>query len=364
MLEGDDELIRLIEAPWGALPAGEEILLYTFRNAAGIEIEITNYGGRIVTIKTPDRNGRFADVALGFDNLDGYLHKNPYFGAVVGRYANRIAKGEFTLDGKTYHLARNEGENSLHGGLKGFDKTVWKAHIVQVNDAPALRLEYVSPDGEGGYPGNLTSAVTYSLNEANELRIDYEATTDKKTVLNLTNHSYFDLAGEGSSRVLDHVAAIHADQFTPVDSHLIPTGELRQVAGTPFDFRQPARIGERIDQNDQQLKYGGGYDLNYVLNPASRDLQLAARVVHPASGRVLEVLTTQPGIQFYTGNHLADSLVRGKGGVVYGFRSGFCLETQHFPDSPHHPQFPSTELKPGERFHQTTIFRFSVDESR
>jgi aldose 1-epimerase len=354
-------LTELTEARWGTMPAGEEIKLYTFRNSNGVEISITNYGGRIVSIKVPDGEGRFADIALGFDDLDGYLRKNPFFGALVGRYANRIAKGEFNLDGKTYKLARNNGENSLHGGLKGFDKVAWKSEKVDAHNGPALRLDYVSMDGEEGYPGTLNAIVTYSLNDANELTIDYEATTDKNTVLNLTNHSYFDLSGQGSGKIVDHVATIYADQFTPVNSHLIPTGELQPVEGTPFDFRQPKRIGERIDEDDQQLKYGVGYDHNYVLNRKGAGLQLAARVTDPASRRSIEVLTTQPAMQFYTGNHLAESLVRGKGGVVYGFRTGFCLETQHFPDSPNQPQFPTTELQPGERFAETTVFRFSVD---
>lgn len=357
-------MTELTEARWGALPTGEEIKLYTFRNASGVEISITNYGGRIVTIKVPDRDGRFADIALGFDDLDGYLRKNPYFGALIGRYANRIAKGEFKLDGKTYQLPRNNGENSLHGGLKGFDKIAWTSRSTSNEHGPALRLEYVSVDGEEGYPGTLTAIVTYSLTDANELRIDYEATTDKNTVLNLTNHSYFDLSGQGSGKILDHIATIYADRFTPVNAHLIPTGELRPVAETPFDFRQPKRVGERIDQDDGQLKYGVGYDHNYVLNRNGDGLQLASRVMDPGSGRTIEAFTTEPAMQFYTGNHLAESLVRGKGGVVYGFRSAFCLETQHFPDSPNQPEFPSTELKPGERFQQTTVFRFSVAGSR
>lgn len=357
-------MTNLTQARWGALGSGEEISLYTFRNGNGIEISITNYGGRIVAIKIPDREGRFTDIALGFDDLDGYLRKNPYFGAIVGRYANRIAHGEFKLNGKTYQLARNNGENSLHGGLKGFDKVAWNGQFTGRSQGPALRLEYVSVDGEEGYPGNLHTSVTYSLNDTNELRIDYEAATDKDTVLNLTNHSYFDLSGQGSGKILAHVATIYADRFTPVNSHLIPTGELRPVQETPFDFRRARRIGERIDEDDEQLKYGVGYDHNYVLNRNGPGLQLAARVAHPASGRTVEALTTEPGLQFYTGNHLAESLVRGKGGVVYGFRTGFCLETQHFPDSPNQPQFPSTELKPGERFHATTVFRFSADGSR
>lgn len=354
-------MTQLDEATWGTLPSGEEIKLYTFRNAKGTEASITNYGGRLVTLKTPDRNGHFADIVLGFDGLDGYIAKNPFFGALVGRYANRIANAGFTLDGTTYKLARNNGENSLHGGLKGFDKVAWKAGPLSTVDGAALRLEYLSADGEEGYPGMLTATVTYTLTDEDELRIDYTATTNKKTVLNLTNHSYFDLAGQGSGNILDHIVTIAADRFTPVNAHLIPTGELRSVQGTPFDFTRPTRIGERIDQNDEQLKLAVGYDHNFVLKPSGKDHpSFAARAHHPNSGRTLEVLTTQPGVQFYTGNHLAESLTRGKAGVVYGFRSGFCLETQHFPDSPNQPNFPSTELNPGEQYRQTTIFRFSV----
>jgi aldose 1-epimerase len=279
---------------------------------------------------------------------------------LVGRYANRIANAEFTLEGKTYQLARNNGSNSLHGGLKGFDKVAWNAQQSTAAHGPALQLEYISADGEEGYPGQLTTTVTYTLTDEDELRIDYTATTDKATVLNLTNHSYFDLAGQRAGNIVDHIVTIAADRFTPVNANLIPTGELRSVKGTPFDFTQPMRAGERIDQDDEQLKYGKGYDHNYVLNGGAA-LAFAARAHHPGSGRTLEVFTTQPGIQFYTGNHLAESLVRGKGGVVYGFRSGFCFETQHFPDSPNQPDFPSTKLNPGERFEQTTAFRFSAD---
>lgn len=345
---------------WGAMPTGEEIDLYTFRNANGIEASITNYGGRLVTLKTPDRQGRFADIVLGFDDLAGYLAKNPFFGALVGRYANRIANAEFTLGGETYQLARNDGNNSLHGGLKGFDKVAWEAEQVAGSDAPALRLQYVSADREEGYPGELTATATYTLSDNDELRIDYTATTDKATVLNLTNHSYFDLAGQGSGDILNHIVTLAADRFTPVNANLIPTGELRSVKETPFDFTQPTRIGERIGRDDEQLKFGIGYDHNFVLNGGDRAPSFAARAFHPKTGRTLEVFTTQPGIQFYTGNHLAEALAKGKGGVVYGFRSGFCLETQHFPDSPNQPAFPSTELQPGEQYRQTTIFRFSV----
>jgi aldose 1-epimerase len=308
-------------------------------------------------LKTADRSGTFTDVVLGFDNLDGYLKKNPFFGALVGRYANRIANGKFELQGHTYELARNNGPNALHGGLRGFDKVVWDSQVIDTGNGLALELQYVSPDGEEGYPGTLKVFVTYSLNEKNELAIDYRATTDKETVLNLTNHSYFDLTGQFAGNILDHQVAIHADQFTPVDSTLIPTGELRDVAGTPFDLRTPQRIGARIDENDEQLKLCWGYDHNFVLN--GQGLRPVASVVEPTTGRKLEVLTTQPGVQFYTGNHL-DGSVTGKGGVSYKYRYGFCLETQHFPDSPNKPSFPSTILKPGEQFHQITIFRFST----
>ena len=347
---------------WGHLPSGHSIDLYRLRNARGIEAAITTYGGRLVALKAPDRHGRMDDVVLGFDDLAGYLNPNPYFGALVGRYANRIAHGQFTLGGHSYKLARNNGENSLHGGLIGFDKVAWSAKPEDTSSGAALRLHYFSRDGEEGYPGNLDVAATYTLTDENELRIEFEADTDKDTVVNLTNHSYFDLAGQGSGKVLEHRAMINSDRFTPVNANLIPTGELRNVKGTPFDFLQPTVIGTRIDDNDEQLGYGKGYDHNFVLNGPAGQLSLAGRVVEPHSGRVLEVFTTQPGLQFYTGNHLRGS-TEGKGGAVYGVRSGFCVETQHFPDSPNQPAFPSTELKPGERFRQTTIFKFSVDET-
>jgi aldose 1-epimerase len=262
------------------------------------------------------------------------------------------------LDGRTYKLAQNNGTNTLHGGLVGFDKKVWKVQGV-TGANPALRLQYVSKDGEEGFPGTLTTTVTYELTGDNELKIDYEATTDKDTVLNLTNHSYFNLAGAGSGEIVDHVVTIHADRFTPVNASLIPTGELRSVTGTPFDFRQPSAVSARINEKDQQLEYGGGYDHNYVLNQPGSRAALAARVTEPKSGRVMEVLTTQPGMQFYTGNHLSNG-IKGKGGATYGYRSGLCFETQHFPDSPNQPSFPSTKLNPGQRFHQTTVFRFSA----
>ncbi len=343
---------------FGKMPGGQTIQLYTLTNRQGMQAAITNYGARVVSIRVPDRHGKIADVVLGFDDLQGYLGDNPYFGAIVGRYANRIAKARFPLDGVEYKLAPNNGPNSLHGGLKGFDKRAWTAREIS-KPHPSLELTYLSKDGEEGYPGDLQVKVVYSLSDDNELKIDYSATTDKDTVLNLSNHSYFNLAGQGNGNILKHVLMINADRFTPVDATLIPTGELRKVAGTPFDFREPTAIGARINQDDQQLEYGKGYDHNFVLNRKGNGLVLAARATDPESGRVLEVLTTQPGLQFYTGNFL-DGTIHGKGGKVYGHRSAFCLETQHFPDSPNHPSFPSTELKPGQTYHEVTVFTFST----
>jgi aldose 1-epimerase len=354
---------QVTKRPFGQTAEGAAVELYTLTNQNGLEVAITNYGGAVVSIKAPDRNGNLADVVLGFDTLDGYLKEHPYFGSLIGRYGNRIGKGRFTLNGVAYVLARNNGENHLHGGLKGFDKVVWKPVEPAAKDAQTLVLSYLSKDGEEGYPGNLSVTVTYSLNDANELRIDYAATTDKDTVVNLTNHSYFNLAGQGQGDILGHEVMTNADRFTPVDAGLIPTGELRSVEGTPFDFRKPTAIGARINQADQQLKLGRGYDHNFVLNRETEGLALAARVTEPGSGRVLEVLTTEPGLQFYTGNFL-DGTIRGKGGKVYGQRYGFCLETQHFPDSPNKPRFPSTVLKPGQRYQSTTVYRFSTTAAR
>ena len=339
---------------YGKLPSGEAADLYTLKNARGIEAAITNYGAHLVSLKTPDRTGTAADVVLGFDGLEGYLTRNRYFGSTVGRYANRIANGKFSIAGVEYTLARNNGSNHLHGGLKGFDKALWQGTL----EGKRVTLRYVSKDGEEGYPGTLTATVTYTLTGDNELRIDYDATTDKPTVLNLTNHSYFNLAGQGHGDILGHVVTLHADRFTPVDENLIPTGELRSVEGTPFDFRKPIAIGARIDQADEQLKRARGYDHNFVVNGTMGTLRPAARVEEPRSGRVMEVLTTEPGVQFYTGNFL-DGSIRGKGNQPYNQRSGFCLETQHFPDSPNKPAFPSVLLKPGERFRSTTVYRFS-----
>jgi aldose 1-epimerase len=350
---------QITRQSFGQLPTGEPVSLFTLKNAHGTEAAITNYGGIVVSLKTADRAGRFADIVLGHDTLDGYLQPHPYFGAIIGRYGNRIGGAAFSLNGVQYKLAKNDGANTLHGGVKGFDKVLWSARETSVDGAPALELTYVSKDGEEGYPGTLTAAVTYSLHENNELRIVYAASTDKDTVVNLTNHSYFNLAGQGEGDILSHILTINAARFTPIDSGLIPTGELKSVAGTPFDFRTPTAIGARIGNDDDQLKLGRGYDHNFVLDGEAGSLRLAARVTEPASGRTLEVLTTEPGMQLYTGNFL-DGTIAGKSGRVYRLRYGFCLETQHFPDSPNQPAFPSTVLKPGGRYSSTTVYRFGV----
>jgi len=339
------------------MPTGEAVQLFTLKNKNGIEASITNYGGIIVTLKTFDGKGLLADVALGFDTLGRYLQPHPYFGAIIGRYGNRIGKARFTLDGVTYTLAKNNGENSLHGGNEGFDKKLWKARTESGGEAQTLVLEYTSPDGEEGYPGTLRTEVGYTLADDDSLRIDYRATTDKKTVVNLTNHTYFNLAGQGQGDILNHEIEIRASRFTPVDAGLIPTGELRSVEGTPFDFRKPRRVGERIDARDEQIRLGGGYDHNFVLDREGEGLSMAARVVEPSTGRGLEVWTTEPGMQFYTGNFL-DGTITGKGGKVYPRRSGFCLETQHFPDSPNQAAFPSTVLEPGQEYRSATVWKF------
>jgi aldose 1-epimerase len=351
---------KMHKQTFGKTEEGQQVDLYTLTNKNGVEVAITNYGGTVVSWKVPDRNGQVADVVLGYDNVKDYEAGKAYFGATVGRYANRIAHGKFTLNGATYTLAKNDGENHLHGGIKGFSKRVWTAKDVSGSNGQALELSYLSKDGEEGYPGNLSVTVVFTLTEKNELKIDYSATTDKDTVLNLTNHSYFNLAGQGSGDILSHQLTLNADRFTPVDATLIPTGELRKVKGTPFDFTQPTAIGARINQDDEQLKLGKGYDHNWVLNkPKIGVLTLAAELYEPKSGRLLEVRTTQPGVQFYTGNFL-DGTAHGKEGKVYNYRTGMCLETQHFPDSPNHPDFPSTVLKPGQRFHSTTIYKVST----
>ncbi|HKR08409.1 MAG TPA: aldose epimerase family protein [Gemmatimonadaceae bacterium] len=347
---------------FGTMEVDPPVELFTLRNPHGIEIQLTNYGGIITSIKTPDRNGHFADIVLGYDSLDGYLRSSPYFGAIVGRYANRIARGLFTLDGTTYHLAVNNGPNSLHGGVRGFDKVIWMARPFETGVGQGVMLDYTSRDGEEGYPGTLRAHVTYTLTPDDRLVVDYAATTDKATPINLSQHTYWNLAGDASRDILDHILTINADAITPVDSTLIPTGEITPVEGTPFDFRRPTAIGARINQKqDTQIRYGNGYDHNFVLNPTrtSGSLTLAARLVEPTSGRTLAVYTNQPGLQFYSGNFL-DGSITGKGGRVYRFRWGLCLETQHYPDSPNHPNFPSTILRPGEQYRSRTVFQFGV----
>jgi aldose 1-epimerase len=343
-------------APFGTLPGGEPVEVFTLTNANGIELKAIGYGGIITSLKVPDRAGKLDDIVLGFDRLDDYLKEHPFFGAIIGRYGNRIAKGQFTLDGQTYKLATNNGPNHLHGGTKGFDKVPWKVEPAGKN---ALTFSRVSADGEEGYPGNLRVQVTYTLTDKNELQVDYLATTDKATPVNLTQHSYFNLAGQASGDILGHQLMLNADRYTPVDETLIPTGKLAPVAGTPFDFTKPTAIGARINNADPQLKNGQGYDHNWVLNRKGAGLQLAARVIEPKTGRTMEISTTEPGIQFYSGNFL-DGKLTGKGGAVYKHRTGFCLETQHFPDSPNQPSFPSTILKPGQEYRSRTVFTFGV----
>lgn len=341
------------------MPDGTPIELFTFTNAHGVEIRAITYGAIIVSVRVPDRRGTLGDIVLGFDTLDGYLTRSRYFGAVVGRCANRIARGRFTLDGTTFQLATNNGPNHLHGGRKGFDKAVWTPEPFHRDSDVGVIFTLVSADGEEGYPGTLNVKVTYTLTPHDDLMVEYEATTHKPTPINLTQHSYFNLAGEGSGDVLQHELTIDADRYTPVDEGQIPTGDLVAVDGTPFDFRRPTAIGARIGADHEQLRHGGGYDHNFVLNRRSTDLIHAARVVEPRSGRTLDVATTEPGLQFYSGNRL-DGTIAGKHGRVYGHRTGFCLETQHFPDSPNHPHFPSAILRPGENYQSKTVFAFGV----
>lgn len=344
---------------WGKNAADQEVELFTLSREGAPTVAVTSHGAYIVSILAPDRDGNVVDVTLGYADLAGYLADGSYLGAVVGRYANRIARGELTLDGQTYTLARNNGPNALHGGPQGFHRKLWTPRILEREGGEALELTYVSADGEEGYPGTLTASVTYSLTADGGLRLDYSATTDAPTVVNLTNHAYFNLAGEGSGAVLGHELQLESDTFTPVDDTLIPTGELRPVEGTPFDFRTPVALGARIDDPDPQLQAGGGYDHNFAIQGEAGTLRLAARVFEPASGRVLEVLTTEPGLQLYSGNFL-DGTVVGKSGRPYQKRGALCLETQHYPDSPNQPAFPSVVLRPGDTYEQTTVFRFST----
>lgn len=347
------------DAPFGTLPDGKTADLYTLRNASGMEVKITNYGGTIVSWIAPDKDGKYEDVVLGCDSLAGYLKGVPYFGALIGRYGNRIGKGKFMLDGKTYTLATNNGPNALHGGKVGFDKVLWDATPVE-GEEPSLKLTYVSKDGEEGYPGTLTTEVVYQLKNDNSLQISYKATTDKPTVVNLTNHTYFNLTGGVKRDILDHEVTLYADKLVPVDKGLIPTGELTPVAGTPFDFNTSTKIGARInDSSDVQIKYGLGYDHCWVLKESKDSLKHVATVYEPTSGRVLDTYTTEPAVQFYTGNFL-DGTITGKNGIVYKHRYGFCLETEHYPDSPNKPSFPSTVLRPGETYATTTVYKFST----
>lgn len=356
-----DAPMTIHKKPFGITPDGETVDLYLLSAADDFKALITNFGGIIVSLWAPDRDGNLADVVLGFDDLDSYVAKHPYFGAIVGRYGNRIANGRFELDGKVSTLARNDGQNHLHGGIKGFDKAVWDAEPMTRADAVGLALTHTSPAGDEGYPGALSVTVTYWVTNGRTLEIDYEATTDAPTPVNLTNHTYFNLKAHSAGSILDHELTLDADRFTPVNDTLIPTGELRPVENTPFDFRTPFTIGARINAGDEQLTFGRGYDHNFVLDAADKgEFKRAARVREPLGGRVLEVWTTEPGVQFYCGNFL-DGTNTGKGGAVYNHRNGFCLETQHFPDSPNQPNFPSTILRPGETYHSQTYFRFLKD---
>ncbi|MFO7867661.1 MAG: aldose epimerase family protein [Candidatus Aminicenantes bacterium] len=341
---------------FGRHPDGREVDLYTLANGRGMKTGIMTYGATVVFLEVPDRHGNSADITLGHDSLEGYLEASPYFGAIVGRYANRIAEGRFTLDDKEYELAANDGKNHLHGGLRGFDKVIWEAEAAEKENAVGVTFRYSSPHGEEGYPGNLDCSVTYWLTEDGELKLEYHAVTDKATPVNLTHHSYFNLAGQGNGDILGHELMLNADKYTPVNDQLIPTGEIKPVKGTPFDFTSPHTIGERIHQ------VPGGYDHNFVLKSNGEKPAPAARVYEPESGRVMEIHTTEPGIQFYSGNFL-DGTITGKSGKVYHQHYGFCLETQHFPDSPNHPHFPPTILRPGEAHTSTTVYKFGVKET-
>ena len=351
--------VKITKAPFGKTSDGQAVDLYTLSNPSGMKAKITNYGGIVTELHVPDKNGDNGDVVLGYDKLSSYIEASPYFGCITGRYANRIAKGRFTIDGNEYKLATNNGDNHLHGGVAGLDKKVWSAKEVKGVGRAGIEFSYLSPDGEEGYPGNLHCKVTYWLTVQNEIEIQYEATTDKSTHLNLTHHSYFNLAGAGSGDILDHEVELFADKFVPTDATNIPLGELAPVKGTPFDFLTPHKIGARIGEKNQQLKVGLGYDHNWVINSTGKGLELAARVTEETSGRVMEVLTDQPGIQFYTGNFLDGSNV-GKGGNVYEHRNAFCLETQKFPDSPNNPSYPSSLLEPGQTYRHVCIYRFST----
>jgi len=355
----------ITKADFGKTSEGQAVEIYTLHNSKGAEARIMTYGGIVQSLTMPDKNGKFADVVLGFDNLDSYVKDSyvkscPYFGALIGRYGNRIGGAKFTLEGNPYTLATNNGPNTLHGGLKGFDKVVWTAKPSVGIRGPQLVLAYLSKDGEEGFPGNLEVTAIYTLTEDNELKLEFAATTDRPTVVNLTHHSYFNLAGQGNGDILGHIVYINSDKTTPVDSGLITTGEFKSVDGTPFDFRKPAAIGARINDPDTVLQYGPGYDHNWVINKPLGQFGIQARVEEPASGRVMEVWSDEPGLQFYAGNFL-DGTLKGKGGVAYQIHTGFCMEPQHYPDSPNKTNFPSVELKPGQTYHNTIVYKFSAE---
>ena len=350
----EESAMSVTREAFGTTPGGESVDLFTLTNSQGLKATVITYGGILRTLEVPDRDGNLADITLGFDTLEEWIEKNgPYMGALIGRYGNRIAEGQFTLDGTTYTLATNDGANHLHGGMRGYDKVVWQGEAIETDGAVGVRLHYLSTDGEEGYPGNLDITVTYLLTDANELKIQYSATTDKATPVNLTNHAYYNLAGQGTGDILGHLVTVNADHYTPVDAGLIPTGEIAPVAGTPFDFTQPKTIGQEIADVE------GGYDHNFALNGEVGVMKMCARVEEPTTGRVMEIRTTEPGVQFYTGNFL-DGTITGKDGKVYQQHYGFCLETQHYPDSPNQPDFPSTILRPGQTYTQETIHTFSV----
>ncbi|MGA9591235.1 MAG: aldose epimerase family protein [Salegentibacter sp.] len=357
--EAKTERPAMTKEDFGTTPEGEKVEQYTLKNEKGMEVKIITYGGRITNLTAPDKNGEYEDVVLGFDSIEDYVKDNPFFGALIGRYGNRIANGKFTLDGKEYDLAKNDGSNHLHGGVRGFDKVIWTAEETP-DSTNSLKLTYTSKDMEEGYPGNLDVTVTYTLNDDNSLDVDYEATTDKKTVVNLTQHSYFNLTGDFSNKILNTVVEIDADKFIPINETLIPTGEIKDVEGTPFDFRQPKAIGKEIESDNQQLKRAGGYDHCWVLNDQDSGVRFASSAYDPESGRFMQVYTDEPGLQFYTGNFL-DNTLPAKGGGTYAKRSGFCMETEHYPDSPNQKGFPSVVLNPGEKYSSHATFKFSVN---
>jgi aldose 1-epimerase len=356
----NNKLERIKSEPFGKAPDGTPVELFTLKNLNGVTAQITNYGGIITALNVPDKDGNFEDVVLGFYTLEEYIKKSPHFGCLVGRYGNRIAEGKFTLDGVEYQMAVNNGPNHLHGGVVGFDKKVWTPEMLTEENGSALKLTYLSPDGEENYPGNLNVEAVYRLNDDNELILTFIATTDKKTVLNLTHHSYFNLKGHGNGDILDHEIQFNSAEFVAIDSTSIPLGPLMNVSNTPFNFLQPKPIGQDIEAEDEQIRNGGGYDHSFVVDGYNEELKLACTVRERTSGRIMEVWTTEPAVQFYTGNFL-DGSIKGKDGKVYNKRYGFCLEAQHYPDSPNHPEYPTTVLDPGEVYDQTTIYKFLTE---